>query len=45
MKKLILVLFVGMVLAINVYGIITDIIEAIQEAEAESQVATVVYVE
>lgn len=45
MKKFILVVFIGMVLALNVYGLATDLVQSINEAKAESEVATVVYVE
>lgn len=45
MKKFILVLFIGMVLAMNLYAIANDIMKAINKAEVENEVATVVYVE
>lgn len=45
MKKLLLVVFVSLVLAIDAYGIANDIIDHIETEKAESEVATVVYVE
>jgi 4-hydroxybenzoate polyprenyltransferase len=45
MKKFLLVVFIGMVLAINLYGFATDIIKAFEEVEEDNQVGTVVYVE
>lgn len=45
MKKFILVVFIGMVLSINLYGIVTDIIATIEEIERDNEVATVVYME
>lgn len=45
MKKFLLVTLIGMALTIYVYGVVTDLMEAAEKAEAESEVATVVYVE
>lgn len=45
MKKLLLVLFVGMVLAINVYGIVKEISIEKEIQNAKDEVATIVYVE
>lgn len=45
MKKFLLVIFIGMVLAINIYGFAMDIMSQIEQEKAESEVATVVYME
>lgn len=47
MKKFLLVVFVGLVLVMNLYGIAMDIIEAVNEVETDplDGVATVVYEE
>lgn len=47
MKKFLLVTFIGVVLAINVYGIVTDILAEINAKEIDplEGVATVVYME
>ena len=47
MKKFLLVTFIGMVLAINLYGIVTNIIEAVTYVEPDplEGIATVVYTE
>lgn len=47
MKKFILVVFIGMVLAINLYGIVTDIVKEINKVKIDplQGVATVVYEE
>ena len=45
MKKFLLVTFVGIVLAINLYSITTNVIEMIKENQKDNNVATIVYVE
>ena len=45
MKKLLLVLLIGMVLAMDVYGIVKEISIAKEIQDAKDEVATVVYVE
>ena len=47
MKKFLLVVLIGMVLAINLYGIVTDIIEAVTYVEPNplEGIATIVYEE
>ena len=46
MKKFILVLFIGMALAMNVYGIVNEImIDEVQEINHIEETTTTVYVE
>lgn len=45
MKKFILVVFIGMVLAINLYGFASDFAKMLEEAERAEEIATVVYME
>lgn len=45
MKKFLLVTFIGIVLAINLYGITTNVIEMIKEHQRDNNVATIVYME
>lgn len=47
MKKFLLVTFIGMVLAIDLYGIAMDIMEAVNKVETDplDGIATVVYEE
>lgn len=45
MKKFLLVVFIGMVLAINLYGFTMEIIDALTVIEDDNPVGTVVYVE
>lgn len=45
MKKFLLVVFIGMVLAIDLYGITMEIIDTLTVVEEDSPVGTVVYVE
>lgn len=45
MRKFILVLFIGMVLAMDIYGVVNDILAEIAIKEAKEEVATVVYME
>ena len=46
MKKFILVVFIGMVLAINLYGIVTKLmVEDIQEIDHVAETTVTVYME
>ena len=45
MRKFMLVLFIGLVLALNVYGIANEIKAEIEQMEAENEIATDVYME
>lgn len=43
MRKFLLVVFIGMVLAINLYGFVNEIISKISVEDVKDEVATVVY--
>lgn len=43
MRKFLLVVFIGMVLAINLYGCVTEIMNKVQVDDAKDEVGTVVY--
>lgn len=43
MRKFLLVVFIGMVLAINLYGFVNEIMSKISVENAKDEVATVVY--
>lgn len=45
MRKALLVIMVGMVLVMDIYGIINEIIAKIEENNAKNDVGIVVYVE
>lgn len=46
MKKFLLVIFIGMVLAINLYGIVNKLmVDEIEEVDHISETTTMVYVE
>lgn len=43
MRKFLLVVFIGMVLAINLYGCVTEIMSKVEVDDAKDEVGTVVY--
>lgn len=43
MRKFLLVVFIGMVLAINLYGCVTEIMSKISVDDTKDEVGTVVY--
>lgn len=43
MRKFLLVAFIGMVLAINLYGCVTEIMSKVEVDDAKDEVGTVVY--
>lgn len=45
MRKFLLVVLIGMVLAMDIYGIANEIIAKLEVENAKNDVATVVYVE
>ena len=44
MKKFLLVIFIGMVLALNLYGLINDLVESFEKEDDTSDIGTVVYI-